>query len=222
MCLSVCINLQQFGLRFYPDGVAAEARGGFLTSLYVILVPLLASFLKKRLSVTVAISVIIASVGVYFLCLSNGWDGLYLSDLLIFLCAVAFAAHILLVAFLGQNSDAAALSMLQFAVSAIISAVLTLCFDRFDLHVLLSVLPSLLFLGIGSGSIAYTLQIIGQKYADPTVSALSMSLESVFAALGGWLFLQHELNTREILGCILMFQAILLAQLPPISKIIKK
>ncbi len=219
--LSVCINLQQFGLRFYPEGVAAEARGGFLTSLYVLLVPLFAWFFGKRLTLSVILSVAVAAVGVYLLCLADGWRGLYLSDVLIFLCAVAFAAHILTVSLFGHGIDALALSMLQFAVCACISAVLSLCFDPFDLKILLPVIPSLLFLGIGSGSIAYTLQIVGQKYAEPTVAALSMSLESVFAALGGWIYLQHTLSIKEILGCTLMFLAILLAQLPQPSKVTK-
>ena len=212
--LTVSVNLQQFGLAFYPGGVASEARGGFLTALYVILVPIFSLFFGKRIKLPILAAVAIATVGIYLLCLSGGFEGIYLGDLLIFLCAVSFSFHIMAIDRYADPVGGILLSMLQFLVCGVLSGLLSLCTEEIVWSNILSAAPQILYLGIVSSGIAYTLQIIGQKYAEPAVASLSMSLESVFAALGGWLISGNGLSPREFLGCALVFLAIVLAQLP--------
>ena len=212
--LTVAANFQQFGIAYYPDGVASEARAGFLTALYVILVPLFSIVIGKRPNVGLLIAVGVATVGVYLLCLSDGLGSIYLGDLFLFCCAIAFAFHIFAVNRFVARVDGILLSALQFLVCGILSAVLSLIFEDASLQNVLAAAPQILYLGIASSGIAYTLQIIGQKFAEPTVASLTMSLESVFAALGGWLIVGNALSGRELLGCALVFVAIVLAQIP--------
>lgn len=214
--ITVSCNLQQVGLTLYPDGVASEARAGFLTALYVILVPIISLFTGKRLRLTLVGAILIAMGGIYLLCLSGGLDAIYLGDVLIFLCAISFSLHILAIDRYVDAVGGVRLSMLQFLVCGILSTILSLLFEgeAIVLDGLLSAAPQLLYLGLGSTGIAYTLQIVGQKYAEPTVASITMSLESVFAALGGWLIAGNRLSLRELGGCTLVFVAIILAQLP--------
>lgn len=211
--LTVSLGFQQFGLALYPEGAAAEARAGFLTALYVLLVPLFTLLGGKKLSFPILAAIGLAVVGIYLLCLTEGLHNLYLGDILMLLCAFSFTFHILAVSRF-DNVDGIALSMLQFAVCAVLSAILALFGAPVTGENLVAAIPHILYLGIVSSGIAYTMQIVGQKYAEPTVASLSMSLESVFAALCGWLILNNTLTLREFLGCALMFSAIILAQLP--------
>ena len=214
--ITVSCNLQQFGLSIYPDGVASEARAGFLTAMYVILVPVISLFMGKKLRLPLICAILISARGIYLLCLSGGLDAIYLGDVLIFLCAISFAFHILAIDRYVGAAGGVRLSMLQFLVCGVLSSLLSFCFEPTQIvwKDLLSAMPQLLYLGIGSTGIAYTLQIVGQKYAEPTVASLTMSLESVFAALGGWLISGNTLTLRELGGCALVFVAIVLAQLP--------
>ncbi len=216
ICLAVSVNFQQFGIAAYPDGVANEARSGFITALYVILVPLFSVFLKKRISLPVWIGVAVALMGVYMLTLSEGIEGIYLGDLLIFLCAVSSSLHIMSVDKFVIYTGGVKLSIMQFSVAAVISAALAVIFelDIISPQNILSATPQILYMGILSSGIAYTLQIVGQKYAEPTVASISMSLESVFAALGGWVISGNTLSFKELIGCILVFLAIVVSQLP--------
>lgn len=214
--ISVSVNFQQFGLVFYPEGAASEARGGFITALYVVLVPVISFFAGKKLNPVIWLSVLIALAGVYMLCLTGGIGGIYLGDVLIFLCSICFSVHILAIDKYVGVTGGIKLSVMQFAVCGIISALLALIFERPSLDGILSAAPQILYLGIMSSGVAYTLQIVGQKFAEPSVASLSMSLESVFAALGGWLISGNILSAREILGCALVFAAIVVAQLPEI------
>ena len=212
--LTVSVNLQQFGLVFYPNGTAAEARGGFLTSLYVLLVPILATLLGKRPSLSVLLALLPAVAGIYLLCLAEGLAGFYLGDVFLLLCAFSFSIHILVIDRIGVQADGVLLSVLQFAVCAVVSFILSLIFEDFSVAALPAALPYLCYMGILSTGIGYTLQIVGQRYAEPTVASLAMSLESVFAALGGWLISGNVLAPREFFGCVLVFGAIVLAQIP--------
>ncbi len=212
--LTVAVNFQQFGIMVYPKGVASEARAGFLTALYVLFVPMFSVFVGKRAGWKLWCAVGVALVGFYFLCLSGGISGIYLGDLLVLASAVAFAFHILSVDRFGSSIDGIRLSMVQFAVVGVLSGVLFLVFETVQWADILAAAPQILYLGIVSSGIAYTLQIVGQKYAEPTVASISMSMESVFAALGGWVIMNNALSPREILGCLLVFAAIVLAQLP--------
>ena len=216
LLITVSCNLQQVGLSLYPDGVASEARAGFLTALYVILVPLISVFMGKRLRLTLIGAILLSMCGIYLLCLSGGIDSIYVGDVLIFLCAISFSWHIIAIDRYVDAVGGVRLSMLQFLVCGILSTLLSLCFEggNVEMQGLLSAAPQLLYLGLGSTGIAYTLQIVGQKYAEPTVASITMSLESVFAALGGWLISGNKLSIAEIGGCALVFVAIVLAQLP--------
>ncbi len=216
ICLSIAINFQQFGISAYPTGVASEARAGFITALYVILVPIFSCFLKKRVGLPVLLGVLIAVAGVYLLCFSKGFSGIYIGDALMFLCTIAFAVHIMAVDRFASEIGGVKLSIMQFCVAAVVSAALAVVFEweQISLANILSAAPQILYLGIMSSGVAYTLQIVGQKYAEPTVASITMSLESVFAALGGWLISGNSLSLRELLGCTLVFVAILVAQIP--------
>lgn len=220
--LTISVNFQQFGIALYPDGAASEAHAGFITAMYVLIVPILSLFFGKKVGVGVWIGVAVAVVGFYFLCLSGGTDGLYLGDLPVIFCAFSFAFHIMSVDKFVGTVGGVRLSMLQFAVTALLSGVLSLIFEfhTVEPQKVLAAVWQILYLGIMSSGIAYTLQIIGQRYAEPSVASLSMSLESVFAALGGWfagnvlkIGAPRNLTVCEIIGCILVFAAILFAQL---------
>lgn len=212
--LAVSVNFQNFGIIFYPDNVPNEARTSFLTALYVILVPIFSVFLGKKLSLPVAFAAIVATVGIYLLCLADGLEGFYLADVLVLICAVTFAFHIIAVGHFGDGLDGVMLSAMQFIVCGVISMILSLCFEPFVWADVLDAMPQILYMGLGSTGMGYTLQVIGQKYATPTVASITMSLESVFGALIGWMVLGNALSGREILGCSLMFGAIVVAQIP--------
>ncbi len=216
--IAISVNFQQFGLALYPDGVAKEARGGFITALYVILVPLLSAFLGKRIRAVVWVGVVIATAGVYLLCMTDGLSGIYIGDILIFCCAISFALHILIVDRVVDRIDSIRLCCMQSLVCGIISAVLSLIFETVILSNVISALPQILYVGIMSSGIAYTLQIVGQKYAEATVATITMSFESVAAAVGGWLIAGNTLSGAELIGCVLVFGAIIISQLPPLKK----
>ena len=215
--LTISVNLQQFGIAAYPAGVASEARGGFLTALYVILVPMFAVFSKKKPSVLVWLAGVVALGGIFLLCFSGNFGGFYLGDVLMIACAFAFTFHIFAIDKFGVGIFGPLLCMMQFFVCSILSFVLSLAFGDFGTITAESFsagLPYLLYVGIACSGIAYTLQIVGQKFAEPAVASLSMSLESVFAALGGWVLRGSVLSFREVVGCALVFLAILMAQIP--------
>lgn len=214
--LAISVNFQQFGLAVYPDGVAASARGGFLTAIYVVLVPIASVFFRKKVSPIVWGAVAVALAGTYFLCLSGGISGIYIGDILMLCCAFAFTFHIISVDNLGDKIGGIRLSLIQFFVCGIISLILSLIFEKngFAIKNIISAAPQIAYLGIMSSGVAYTLQIIGQRFAEPAVASTSMSLESVFAALGGWVIAGDTLSSRELFGCVLVFAAIIIAQLP--------
>ncbi len=220
--IAISVNFQQFGLAFYPDGVAKEARGGFITALYVILVPLLSVFSGKRIRPVVWAGVAIATVGVYLLCMTDGIHNIYLGDILIFCCAISFALHILTVDRVVERIDGIRLCCVQFIVCGVISAVLSLIFETVSFSNIIDAAPQILYLGIMSSGIAYTLQIVGQKYAEATIATITMSFESVVAALGGWFISGNILSGSELIGCVLVFAAIIISQLPPLKKAEKK
>ncbi len=211
--LTVSINFQQFALLYYPAGTAVEARAGFLTTLYVVIVPILSLFFGKKLSRGTWPAVLLAMVGIYFLCFGQGVNGIYLGDILMLICALCFSFHIIAVDYFADRVDPLLLSCLQFTVCGTLSGLLSLGMERTDVTSVAAAAPSLLYLGILSCGIGYTVQIYGQRFAEPAVASISMSLESVFAALGGWLISGNRMTGREIFGSALMFSAILLVQL---------
>ncbi len=209
--LAVSSALQQMGLSDTDPGKA-----GFITALYIVLVPIFGLFLKKKAPGTVWIAVLLAVAGLYFLCIKKN-IGIETSDLLVLCCAFCFTGHILVVDHFSQRVDALWLSCVQFMVVTILSAILALLFEQPNLGNLTACLFPLFYTGLLSSGVAFTLQIVAQKGANPTVVSLMMSLESVFSVLTSAVVLKQWLSGREFLGCGLMLAAILLAQLPPIK-----
>lgn len=208
ICLCVASNLQQIGISYTTVGKA-----GFITAMYIVLVPVLGIFLKKKIGLKVWISVALAVLGLYLLCMSGSFT-LQKGDALVLLCALVFAVHILVVDYFSPRTDGVKLSCIQFLVSGAISMVLMLMFEHPQMSAILSAWMPILYAGVFSCGIGYTLQIVGQKQMDPTVASLILSLESVISVLAGWVLLHQNLSIRELCGCGVMFAAIILAQLP--------
>lgn len=210
--LTVSSSLQQIGLIYTSAGKA-----GFITALYILIVPLLGLFLGKRVGGKTWIGVALAVIGMYLLCIKEGFSISY-GDFMVFLCAVVFSLHILTVDYFSPKVDGVRLSCIQFFVCGCLCAVPMVLFERPEIYQILQAWLPLAYAGVLSSGVAYTLQIITQKHLNPTVASLLMSLESVFAALTGWLILNERLSPKELLGCVLVFAAIILAQLPENKK----
>jgi drug/metabolite transporter (DMT)-like permease len=212
VALCIASNLQQIGIQYTSVGKA-----GFITALYIILVPILSIFLKKKAGIKVWTSVFIAVVGLYLLCMT---EELRLSqgDFLILLCALAFSIHILIIDYFSPKVDGVKMSCIQFLICGLISLICMFVTEQPQLSSILAAWQPILYAGILSCGVAYTLQIIGQKGMNPTISSLILSLESVISVLAGWLILNQQLSRREFIGCVLMFLAIILAQLPDKSR----
>ena len=210
--LAVASSLQQLGLVYTTAGKA-----GFITALYILIVPVMGLLLKKKVGVKTWIGVVLAVGGMYFLCITDGFsisDG----DFLVFLCAIVFAVHIMVIDHFSPRVDGVKMSCIQFFVCGILCAIPMLLFERPDPTQILAAWMPLCYAGFLSCGVAYTLQIVAQKNTNPTVASLLMSLESVFAVLTGWIILGERLTPREFVGCALMFAAIILAQLPEKKK----
>ena len=208
IALTVASSLQQIGIQYTSVGKA-----GFLTALYIVIVPIFGLFLKKRVPVAVWFSVIIAAVGTYLLSIKEDFS-IGTGDLYVILCAFVFSVHILLVDRFSPQVSGVELSGIQFLTVGVLSGVVALLAEKPDLHSILISMGPVLYTALLSSGVAYTLQIIGQKDTPPAVASLVMSLESVFAALSGWLVLKQRLEGRELLGCVLVFAAVILAQIP--------
>lgn len=215
MLMFAAMNLQQFGISMYPSNAATSGRSGFITALYVVLVPLLGIFMKKRIGLKVLISVTLAVIGLYLLCFFKGIDHIYLGDLIVLLSAFGFAFQIICIDKYANEVDSIKFSIIQFLVTGTLSMFLMFIFEHFDFNNVLSVIGPILYLGIVSTGIGYTLQIIGQKLSqNPSVDSILMSFESVFAVIGGAIIMKEVLLVNEIIGCILMFIAIIISQIP--------
>lgn len=211
----ICIasNFQQFGISFTTVGKA-----GFITALYIVIVPILGIFMKKKVGAKIWAGVALATVGLYLLCMTSERFALSKGDLLVLICAGFFSLHILIIDYFSPKCDGVRMSCIQFFVCGIISMVLAFIFENPTIAGLLAGWLPILYAGVLSCGVAYTLQIVAQKNTDPTVASLILSLESVFSVLAGWILLHQTLSMREIFGCVLMFLAIILAQLPEKQK----
>ena len=210
--LGVASSLQQIGILHTTVGKA-----GFITTFYIIIVPIIGLFFKKRCGLNVWIGVIFALAGLYFLCITEGFSIGY-GDTMVFLCALAFSIHILVIDHFTGLVDGVKMSCIQFFVAAIVSGIGMVLFENPDLGNILAAWLPILYAGALSSGVGYTLQIIGQKGMNPTIASLILSLESVISVLAGMVVLGESLTSREILGCVLMFIAIILAQLPEKKK----
>ena len=209
--LTAAISFQQFGLESTSAGKA-----GFISALYIVLVPVFGMFFGKKTSGRVCLFVAVAVAGLYFLCV-NGEDGAGFSrgDLSVFLCAVLFAFQIIAVDHYVGKVDGIELSCAQFVVMAVLSFLCSLIAgERTTLEAVKTCLPYILYTGIFSSGVAYTLQIVAQKDGEATVVSLLLSLESFFAVVSGAIFLHERMSLREYFGCALMLTAVILSQLP--------
>ena len=191
LCLASC--LQQFGI-----GQTTVGKAGFITTLYIIIVPFMGLFLKRKIGLNIWISAVIAAVGMYFLCITESFS-IGAGDRLVLLCSVVFSVHI---------------SCVQFFTAGVITSVPMLLFDHPTWSAIVAAAAPILYAGVMSCGVGYTLQVVAQNGVDPTVASLLLSLESVFSVLAGWIILGQKLSGRELFGCVLVFAAVLLVQIP--------
>jgi len=207
LCVASCF--QQFGVSMTTAGKA-----GFITALYIVIVPLMGVFIKKKIPKIIWLCVAIAVAGFYLLCVKEGFS-VGTGDLLVLCCAFFFSIHIMVIDhFTAGKVDGVRMSCVQFLVAGIMAIVLMFLFEEPTLASIWDARVSILYAGVMSCGVAYTLQILGQKDTDPTTATLLMSLESVFAALSGWVLLHESLSVKEIFGCAMVFVAVILAQIP--------
>ena len=201
-------SLQQIGISYTTVGKA-----GFITALYIVIVPVLGIFLKKKAGWTVWVSVMIATLGMYLLCMTGGF-GIGKGDVYLFLGAIAFSFHILIIDYFSPKTDGVFISCIQFFTAGILAFLAMMLTEQPSWYSIGQAWLPIGYAGIMSCGVAYTLQVVGQKHTDPTVAALILSLESVFSLLAGWAILGQKLSPKELFGCVLVFCAILLAQAP--------
>ena len=216
----MAMSLLLFEAVFLMAFICSSEKAGFITALYMVLVPVLGVFFRKRTPLKTWISVAVAVGGLWLLCFRAGADlKLQTADAYLLLCAVFFAGQIHCIDHYSADVDGIRLSCVQFLTAGVISAALSLAFERLDWSGVLRCVWPILYCALFSSCIAYTLQILAVKDADdPTVPSLIFSLESVFSVLAGAVILHDRLSGREYLGCALMFAAVILSQLPAARK----
>ena len=207
--LCIASNLQQFGIM-----EASVGKSGFFTALYIVMIPVIGIFIGKRPGIKLWFCVALAVVGMYLLCMKDGSFTIERADIMLLLCALAFSFHILVVDYFSPKVDGVKMSCIQFFVCGVLSAVGMLFTETPDISNIEAAWLPLLYAGLLSCGVGYTLQIVGQKGINPVIASLIMSLESVISALAGWVILGQVLSPKEILGCVLMFVAIIITQIP--------
>lgn len=222
LALMAASMFQQYGILYTTVGKA-----GFITALYIVFVPVCGIFLGKKVPGAVWIAVLMAAAGMYLLCIQGSFR-INPGDALVFVCALLFTVHILVIDYFSPKADGVVLSCIQFLVCGVICTVCALIFETVSLSALFSGAVPVLYAGVMSCGVAYTLQIVGQKDMNPTVASLILSLESVISVLAGWFaykagFLKDDqtLTGRQLLGCGIVLAAVVLVQLPA-GQIIKK
>jgi len=206
--LTLASNMQQLGI-----GMTSAGKAGFITALYIVIVPLLGLFIKKKCGINIWISIVIAIAGFYFLCITEDFS-ITPGDFYVLICSVLFSIHILVIDHYTQSVNGVLLSLGQFIVVTILSGIGMMIFENPSLHLISKCILPTLYVGIFSSGVAYTLQIIAMRGSNPTVVSLILSLESVFSVIGGAIILGERLTTKEYIGCILVFAAAILSQLP--------
>jgi len=216
---AVAQNLQQFAFYYSTSGKIA-----FLTAFYMFFVPVLGIFLKKKIAPLTWLSILIALAGLFLLCINTeDISSINKGDLLALACAVVYAVQIMLIdKYTGENVNGIKLSFMEFLTAAILTTLMMFIFEHPTIEGIKAAGPAILYSGIMSCGIAYTLQIIGQKHASPVVASLLMCLESVFAAIAGWLILKEAMTPRELAGCVIMFAAIVISQISETISLQKK
>ena len=205
--LFIGASLQQAGLVYTTAGKA-----GFITGLYVVIVPLLGLFWRQRPRIGTWMGAVLAAIGLYFLSINEEFS-ISLGDLLVLLSAFFWAGHVLLIGWLAPRTNSLKLASAQFAICALLSLLTALAIETITIASIWEAIIPILYGGIGSVGIAYTLQVIAQRDAHPAHSAIILSLEGLFAAIGGWLLLGELLSMRSLLGCALMLAGMLFSEL---------
>lgn len=206
--LCLASSFQQFGIKYTTVGKA-----GFITACYIVIVPVLGIFLGNKCGPLIWAAVGMALAGLYLLCIQDGFS-IGKGDILVMICAFFFSLHILVIDHFSPKADGVKMSCIQFLVCGILSGIPALILEHPRMSQLLAAWKPVLYAGAMSCGVAYTLQIVGQKDMNPTVASLILSLESCISVLAGWVILGQRLSGKEILGCLVMFGAIVLAQLP--------
>ena len=215
LCLTLAVNLQQVAIAWTDAaGRANVGKIGFLTAMYIVLVPILSLFLKKRAGANVYVGILLALAGMYLLCVKEGF-ALGGGDVYALLAALMFALQIIVVDLFAPRVDNIRLSALQFLVCGVLSGVLAVCTEPQSARAYWDAALPVLYTGVFSSGVGYTLQIIGQRRCRPQMASLLMSMESVFSAVFGFLILHQKMTGRELLGCALMLAAVCLAQWKP-------
>lgn len=204
--------LQQAGIAY-----TTAAKSGFVTALYIVMIPIIGIFMGKRIGKSVWLGVVIALVGLCMLCLKDDLT-INIGDVITLGCAFVFSFHIIVIDKYAGDMNSILLSAIQFGVGALLALPIMLLTETPVLRNILDCWVSIIYAAVFSGAIGYTLQMIGQKYTEPTLASLVLCLESVFAALGGWILLGEGLTPRELVGCVLMLSASVIAQLPEKQK----
>lgn len=200
--------LQQTGIAY-----TTAANSGFITALYIVMIPIITLFMGKKVGKLVWVGVVVALVGLFLLCIKDDFS-VNVGDLITLGCAFVFSFHIIVIDRYAGSMNSILLSATQFGVVAIVALPFMLLTETLVPGDILSCWMSILYAGVFSGALGYTLQMVGQKYTNPTLASLLMCLESVFAALGGWVLLGQGLSAKELIGCALMLSASVIAQLP--------
>lgn len=212
ICIFVASSLQQFGMYFETDA----GKTGFITALYIVIVPLLGLFLKKKVKPIVWFCVVLGAIGFYLLCIAGHGTGFSITkgDFFVLLCSFAFSCHILVIDYFTPKCDGVILSCIQFFVAGVLGLICMAIFEDPDLAAIIDCWFPILYCGVLSCGVAYTFQTLGQRDAEPAIASLILSLESVFAVICGVLFASESLTGYEILGCVVIFAAVVLSQLP--------
>lgn len=208
LILGTASSLQQIGIQYTTAGKA-----GFVTSFYIVLVPVLGIFLRKKTGWRVWAAVAIALAGLYFLCITESFS-IGKGDVYVFAGSLLFAVHILVIDYFSPKTDGVRMSCIQFFVAGALSMIPMFVLETTTVTGLMKSWAPLLYAGVLSCGVGYTLQIVGQKNMNPTICSLILSLESCISVLAGWVILGEQLSVREAAGCVLMFAAIILAQIP--------
>ena len=205
-CLFVASTFQQWGIALSTVGKAS-----FITALYVVIVPIMGVFIGKKVSIRVWIAVALSLIGLYLLCMTDSFT-IGAGDIYLLTCAACFSIHILVIDYFSPRADGVVISCIQFFVTGILSLIVMAFTENTTWEMIYAGRYAILYAGVLSCGVAYTLQVVYQKDVEPTAASLILCLESVFGAIGGWLLLGQKLSVREIAGCALMFAAIVLAQ----------
>lgn len=224
IALAIAANLQQIGIVFNAEMAEGDSgKAGFITAMYIIFVPIASVFGSKKLRFSMIAAVLLGVLGLYFISVKDGFT-VSSGDIFLLLCAVAFTGHIMVVDHFVQKADGVTLSLIQFVTAAVISGVLMFVFDRDTLSFanILSAAVPILFCGVMSSGVAYTLQIVGQKYSEATVASLIMSLESLFCMVAACAFYAKLPTLREGIGCVIMLFAIFVVETPFADRIYAK